>query len=88
MTAQAEELAEADLADLSEVLDLRLYTAEQVVRLSGHAFSEYWLEEQAREGRVPYRLVGRSRRYARSDIAALWDFFLVPPTTEPPKRKK
>lgn len=74
---------------LADQLDeLRLYTREQVVELTGSACSEWWLDEMCRQGRIPWRKVGRERRFAREDILAIYEAIRVQPTAKPPQRRR
>lgn len=84
MTVDTAELATALAAAVAQILEAhqavpRLYDAEQVSDLTGKAVKPSWLEQAAREGRIPVRRVGRSLRWAVEDIVAAYACWLEEP---------
>lgn len=72
-------------------LDLRpekLYTAEQVAKDFLGMRGTWWLEEGAREGRLPCTMLGRTRRYSRDNILAIIAICDTPATARAPKSPK
>lgn len=71
--------AELDL-DAAELM-----TAEQVAKGLLKMRGTWWLEEGAREGRLPCTMLGRTRRYSRENVLAIIAICNTPATARPPK---
>lgn len=76
---------------MTAVLDLRaeeLYTAKQVAQDFLKMRGTWWLEEGARQGRLPCTMLGKTRRYSRENVLAIIAICNTPVTTRPPKTPK
>lgn len=72
-------------AELELDLDpTELMTAEEVARRL-RLRSTWWLEEGAREGRLPCTMLGRSRRYSRDNVLKIIEICNEPATARAPK---
>ncbi len=72
-------------------MDLRaeeLYTAKQVARDFLKMRGTWWLEENARRGRLPCTMLGTVRRYSRENVLAIIAICNTPATTRAPKTPK
>lgn len=71
--------------------DLRpeeLYTAKQVAKDFLKMRGTWWLEEGARQGRLPCTMLGKTRRYSRENVLAIIAICNTPVTTQAPRSPK
>jgi hypothetical protein len=65
--------------------DIRLYTPEETAELFP-GVTAYWLNQQARKGRIPCTPLGRRRFFSAANIRTIIAGFSVEPTADAPRR--
>jgi hypothetical protein len=68
-------------ADLS---DTRLYTPEEAGARLGK--TAYWMNQKARDGRIPDTAMGRTRMFSAANIRAIIRMFANEPTADAPQQ--
>lgn len=69
-----------------DLSDTRLYTPEEAGQRLGK--TAYWMNQKAREGRIPETPMGRTRMFSAANIRAIIAGFSVEPTAEAPRHQR
>ena len=70
----------------SDLAEDRAYTPAETAERLGGIVSEYWLNQQARKGRIPCTKLGRKRVFSRANIIRIIAICNVEPTAGAPER--
>jgi excisionase family DNA binding protein len=69
---------------IDDLSDTRLYTPEEAAARLG--VTANWMNQKAREGRIPDTPMGRTRMFSAANIRAIIAGFANEPTANPPRR--